>query len=259
MKRSKVKKEAPVSVVMPTYNCEKHIYNTMYSIVSQTVKPSEIIVIDDCSNDNTVDVIKKFINEYDGEIELCFIELSQNKGVANARNIGIHESKYNYIAFVDSDDCWSIDKIEKQFYFMLKNNVDCSYTSYCIVNEDKKVIKKKINIPTSLDYEAALYGNDIKTSTMMVKKSVLNELIFKNVKHEDYKFILDLLKNNIKCEGINDVLMTYTKRKQSLSSSKIKSAIWTYKILKNEKNISLGKRIKCFTTYIVKGIKKYYL
>ena len=130
-----------VSVVIPSYNSGKFISETLKSVSSQTYEEIEIIVVDDCSTDNTIEIIKKH-----NDPRLVLIQLEKNKGVANARNVGIANSKGTYIAFVDSDDVWIKDKLKKQIKIMEQYHALLSYTAYEIIDETNKNIKQKCKL-----------------------------------------------------------------------------------------------------------------
>lgn len=137
-----------VSVICPTFNCENYIRDTLLSILSQTHSNLEVIVIDDCSNDNTVEIVKS-IN--DSRIRL--FENVSNKGPAYSRNRGIKETTGQYIAFLDGDDLWREDKIEHQLTFMVNNNYQFTYTNYLVFSDNFKAPYKHVTGPKKYLFE----------------------------------------------------------------------------------------------------------
>ncbi len=167
-----------VSVIMPAYNAEKTIADAIQSVIGQTFQNWELIIVNDGSRDKTVDVI----DLTDQRIRL----LNQpNEGVASARNHGIRQSTGQYIAFLDSDDVWAREKLEKQIEWFHniadKNNLGLIHTSYkCFVDNITNSFIKE-NYPSKYlkianKYYKLLVHCDIGTSTVMVKKSVLNDI-----------------------------------------------------------------------------------
>lgn len=126
-----------VSIVVPIYNCEDFIEETLLSIKGQTYSDYEVLLIDDVSKDNSIDIIKKVVGDDD---RFKIISLEKNQGAAVARNTGIKASEGMYIAFLDSDDIWHSDKLEKQISFMEENNYDFTFTAYNKIDEDIKKI-----------------------------------------------------------------------------------------------------------------------
>ena len=149
-----------ISIVMPAYNSEKYIRNSIKSVINQTYKNWELIIIDDYSTDNTVSIIEEFQNK-----NIHLIKNKKNSGAAISRNKGIKLAKGNYIAFLDSDDLWNKEKLEKQINFMKSNNYDFTYTSFTYLKERKT---KKVIIPEKLTYKESLKNTIILTSTVMI-------------------------------------------------------------------------------------------
>lgn len=126
-----------VSIITPSYNSAKFIGKTIDSVISQTYKNWEMIIIDDCSTDSSAEFIKTY-EEKDSRIKL--VQLKENSGAAVARNIGIQLAQGRFIAFLDSDDSWLPEKLERQIDFMLFNDYSFTYTSYLKVDEGGKVL-----------------------------------------------------------------------------------------------------------------------
>ena len=120
-----------VSIITPCYNSEKYISDAIQSVINQDYQKWEMIIVDDCSNDKSTEIIQKFLNQ-DNRIKL--IHLSENRGAGYCRNYAINQSTGQYYAFLDSDDIWFKNKISKQINFMNKNNIAFSYCSYNFIN-----------------------------------------------------------------------------------------------------------------------------
>ena len=218
-----------VSVIIPYYKKRKFISETLDSVVNQSYKNLEIIIIYDDVNKTDIEFLRK-ITKKDNRIKI--LENSETMGAGISRNIGILESKGKYIAFLDADDIWHLDKLKKQISFMEKYNYFISHTSYSIINENKNIIGKRI-ANNFFKLHELLKSCDIGTSTVVLNKKLINQ----NVKFaslstkEDFVLWLRILKNNISIYGLNEDLASWTKSKNSLSSStfqKIKDGFKVY-------------------------------
>lgn len=137
-----------VSVIIPTYNIQYFLDSTLESIVNQTYKNLEIILIDDCSNDGTY---QKIIKWADKDSRIVYRQLEKNSGAAVSRNVAIGLSNGRFLAFCDSDDLWQPDKIEKQISFMRERDIAFCFTQYVLQREDGK--SKIVYVHNKLDYE----------------------------------------------------------------------------------------------------------
>lgn len=245
--------EVLVSIITPMFNSEEYIEETIESVLKQSYKNWEMIIIDDCSTDRSFELVKKYI---DKDIRVKYLKNYENKGPAVSRNIGIDKSKGKYIAFLDSDDFWDIDKLKYQVIFMEKENFLITHTDYYFTNIKGKKIKKIIT-SDKINYKKLLKGNQFKTMCMMINKELIKELRIPQIKHEDYAFFLDLLRENIESIKVPKSLGMCRLRKNSVSSDKIKSALWTWRIYRDYENFNLIKTIYYFINYVLKGLLKY--
>jgi glycosyltransferase involved in cell wall biosynthesis len=248
-------KDNLVSIITPMYNAEKVIEENINSVLKQTYNTWEQIIIDDCSTDKSSLIAKEYSKKYSN---IRYIRLNVNKGVSKARNIGIKAANGRYIAFLDSDDFWKTKKLEKQLEFMKNNNSIFTFTAYNIIDQKYNQIKKKINVPLEVNYYKLLKGNVIACSTVIIDRNKILDLKMPDEKHEDFLTWLSILKNNNNALGINEVLTTYRKMEDSISSNKINSAKWTWNIYRNLENLSFLKSVYYFLNYIIHGIRKHY-
>lgn len=243
-----------VSIITPAYNAEKYISYTIESVISQTYKNWEMIIVDDCSVDRTKNIIKEY-SARDNRIKYIFLD--ENKGVSNARNTAISHARGRYIAFLDSDDLWYPDKLTIQISYMEENNYYFTFTNYEFIDHNGNKLNKVIKVPKKLNYKDALYSNSIPCLTVVLNKEVIKEIRMPNIKHEDYATWLNILKNNIKAYGINTNLAMYRKLNNSLSSNKFKSMLWTWNIYRDNQKIGLINSMKYISSYIFKNIIKH--
>ena len=244
-----------VSIITPAYNAEKYIKDTIESVIAQTYINWEMIIVDDASVDNTKNIIKSY-QEKDKRIKL--ISLNTNQGVANARNTAIENAKGQYIAFLDADDFWEKEKLAEQIKFMQNNKIAFSYHAYKLFDLSNQK-QKSILVPEKLNYRELLKGNTTGSClTICIDKNIVKNIYFPPQKHEDYICWLNILKQyDIEAYGFNEVLGTYRIGKKSISSNKLKSAIWNWNVYRNSQNLSILMSLYYMCFYIVKGLKKY--
>ena len=223
-----------VSVITPMYNCEKFISETIESVLNQTYTNWEMIIIDDCSTDKSKQIVKQYI-ERDKRIRL--IALNENSGAAVARNKGIEVSSGRFIAFLDGDDLWESNKLEKQIQFMTEKNIGFSFTSYEVISETGIDLNKTVRVPNMIDYEGLL-GNTIIGS------------------RQDFATWLNILKKGYKAYGIDIPLAKYRIVKGSISNNKFKAAMKNWHVYRKIEKLSLSKAIVVFLCYVFNAIKK---
>jgi len=243
-----------VSIITPMYNSGKFIKDTIDSVLNQTYEEWEMIIVDDCSTDISPEIVKSYI---DSESRIKYIKTDKNRGVSNARNIALKNANGQYIAFLDSDDIWDKEKLEKQINFMKEKDCAISFTSYELIDEDNRKLNKIVRVVPSIDYKTLLKGNVLGCLTVIIDKSKLDfEIKMSGVRHEDYVLWLSILKKGYLAYGMDEVLAQYRKSLTSLSGNKVKSAIWTWNIYRNVEKMPLHKSIYYFINYGINGIKK---
>ncbi|WP_342668062.1 glycosyltransferase family 2 protein [Carnobacterium funditum] len=244
-----------VSIITPVYNAEKFIANTIKSVRNQTFEDFEMILIDDCSQDNSEEIIQK-ISNIDQRIR--YIRLKKNSGAAVARNTGLQAARGEYVAFIDSDDSWKKEKLEKQILFMKKNNAVFTYTAFETISEEGKVLKNKVNVPTKLNYSDLLKNTAIACSTVIINRTAVGNFSMPLVrKGQDTATWLMLLKNNTTyAYGLNEVLSSYRNVKGSISDDKFSALKRTWNTYYHIEKLSFLKALYYFSWYIFNAIKK---
>lgn len=222
-----------VSVIIPTYNSKKYIRKTVSSVLNQTYREIEIIIIDDYSRDNTRSVIMD-ISEKDNRVKYIFQE--KNQGAAVARNAGIQMAKGKYIAFLDSDDTWVPGKIQKQME-ALRDGKPFVYCAYDFVDGEGKQIGGKTRIKTEVTYKDELTKTYISTPTVIYDREFFGdpEMPLRRT-GQDYAFWLVLLAK-ANAHGIDEALVHVTRREGSLSKNKVQSLIDVYQVQTRFENI----------------------
>lgn len=235
-----------VSVIIPVYNSEKYLKQCLDSVLSQTYKNLEIICIDDCSTDKSVKIIKS-IN--DSRIKL--IKLKTNSGAGVCRNKGIDVATGDYICFLDSDDYWYLDKIEKQINFI--ENKAFIYSKYLYLNGNNTHVAR---VPKILTYKGLLKNSAIFTSTVMLNMNYLDkkDIYMPNIRMgQDYGAWYKVIKKVKVAYGMQDVLSIYRVGEKSLSSNKLKAIKRTWNLYKSE-SIPLIKRMYFFICYAYNAV-----
>ena len=247
--------EKKVSVIIPVYNSEKYIKECIESVINQTYQNLEIIVIDDCSMDSSIELVK---NIKDDRINI--ISLPENIGVSNARNKGIEVATGDYICFIDSDDIWMREKIEKQVEFIEKNGYEFIYSNYAFLRGGNIDLKKckKTHVPKSLTYNQALKNTTIFVSTVMINMKKINkDDICMPIMQigQDTATWWNLLKKGLVAYGMDEVFAYYRVRSNSLASNKFRAVIGAWKLYSMQE-IGFFKRIFCFNCYLFNAIKR---
>lgn len=231
-----MKKYGLVSIITPSYNSADFIAETIDTILAQTYTDWELLITDDCSTDNTYEIVSKYIQK-DNRIK--FFQLEKNSGAGVARNNSIKEAKGRFLAFCDSDDCWHSKKLEKQLKFMVDNGYEFTCTSYDSYNEvgDTKVgyikCKKKIS------YWTLLRDNSIGCLTSMYDTSRIGKIYMPTIrKRQDWGLWLSIIKKTKYVYGLQETLAKYRIRENSISSNKIAMLKYNYKLYKEVEGFS---------------------
>lgn len=220
-----------VSVIIPAYNCEKTIVEAVESVLKQTYRDFELLIIEDCSKDNTVAVIEDLAKK-DDRIKLLLNE--KNSGASYSRNRGVKEAKGKWIAFLDSDDMWTPDKLEKQLQLAEKNSEGVLfYTASAFMNEEGKRFEYIMNAQEKISYKELLKKNLVSCSSVLVKSEVMKEIKMPgDDMSEDYFVWLKLTKDYGYAYGLDEPLLIYRLMGESKSSNRLKAAKMTYNTYK---------------------------
>ena len=228
-----------ISIIVPVYNAGAYIRETISMVAAQIYGNWELLLVDDGSEDDSREKIRESMESGDARIRL--IEKQQNEGAARARNTGIEASKGRYVAFLDADDLWMPDKLEKELAFMKEKQAAFVFTAYEFGDEDAKRTGKVVNVPPSLTYFKALSRTVIFTTTVMLDtERTGRELIrMPEVKSEDTATWWKILKNGFTAYGLNEVLAVYRRPARSLSSNKLEAIRRIWNLYRKQEKLSL--------------------
>lgn len=229
----KMEKENLVSIIMPSFNTGRFIGETIKSVQRQTYSNWELIIVDDCSTDNTDKIVGKFL----ADKRIKYLKNEANKGAAISRNLAIREANGRWIAFLDSDDLWKPLKLEKQIQFMEVNEYSFSYTSYEEIDENSNRIGVIVSGPNRITKTGMYNYCWPGCLTVMYDATVLGTIQIEPIeKNNDYAIWLKACKK-ANCYLLNECLSQYRKRNGSISNHTYKELIvWHYKLFKKCEN-----------------------
>lgn len=243
-----------ISIIMAAYNAEKTIEQAINSVLNQTYPDFELLVVNDCSNDRTVELVEN-IEAKDSRVRL--ISNAKNSGVSYTRKHGLEEAKGSWIAILDSDDAWAPEKLEKQINLQKRMNADLLFTGSAFMDSDGRPIDWYLHAPMEVTYRQLLKQNVLSNSSALVRKELYAKYYAAGDEmHEDFAIWLSILKEGKKAYGVDEPLLTYRIAKSSKSGNKIKAAKmnWnTYRYI--GLNPLSAFYYECW--YVVKGLMKY--
>ena len=244
-----------VSVIMPAYNAERFIEEAITSVINQTVKDWELIVIDDCSKDGTRGVVANFA-KCDSRIHLVLNE--ENMGVAKTRNRGLDLFTGKYVALLDSDDYWAPQFLEKMLARAEETKTDITYCSYEMVGEDGQKVCNDFIVPLGTSFKESIVRSVITCSTVLLTADLAKSNRFPtNMYHEDIALWFQLLRAGKTASGVQEVLAAYRQRNNSRSSDKIKSAFRRWKIYREHLKMPFLQSIVVMVRYGYYGVAKF--
>lgn len=244
-----------VSVITPVYNAERYLRKTLATVFQQSYKNIEIILVDDCSKDNSSAIIADLQKEHP---EIVYHLQERNMGAGAARNKALELASGRYVAFLDSDDLWKPDKIERQLELMQSKNCPFAYAAIEMIDEHDNLLKGKRVISETCDYNYLLHNTVIATSSVVIDRKVLGDFRMPLRRGgQDYATWLMLLRNGVVARGINEVLVKYRVGRNSLSSNKFKSIKQVWEIQVNDEHISYFSAAFNVFLFIVNALKKY--
>ncbi len=242
-----------VSIVVPVYNAANYIESTIRMVMEQTYKDWELILVDDGSRDGSAEVIEEVIKSQKKRIRL--IKKEANAGAAEARNTGIDASSGRYIAFLDADDIWKPDKLEKQIAFMEKTGAAFSFHSYEFGDEEANPTGKVVHAPPKLNFRQALSRTIIFTTTVMfdTEKIDMEIIHMPKVPSEDTATWWRILKSGYEAYGLDENLAIYRRPGKSLSSNKMVALSRIWFLYRNIADLSVAESLFYFGGWAIRA------
>ena len=243
-----------VSIITPVYNAEKLIEETIKSVLNQTYKNWEMILVNDCSVDKSEQIIKKYSPK---DARIKYIKLTTNLGAAKSRNIGIEKARGQYIAFLDSDDLWKPNKLERQIKFMKEKDIAFSFTAYEVIKEDGTLINRVINAPKKLSYYKYLKNTIIGCLTVIIDREKTGNFFMIDIrKNQDMATWLSVLKRGFYAYGLNENLAMYRLVNGSISNNKVKASKSVWRTYRDVEKLDILHSSFYFSCYVFNAFKK---
>lgn len=242
-----------ISIITPCYNSERYIEETIASVLAQSYENWEWWIVDDCSSDRSVELIKKY-----NDPRINLIVLEKNSGAAEARNTGIRKANGRYITFIDSDDLWLDNFLEKSIRFLIENNEELVYATYKRYDEELNPLLENFIAIDRIDYNRILYNCPIPMLTSMYDSKRIGKVEIPDVDmREDYAMWIEVLKRIPEARSIKEPLAIYRIRKDSYSRNKLQILKKQFAVYYKYLNLSLPKSTYYTLHWALNGMKKY--
>lgn len=239
---------------MPCYNAGRYIKESIDSVLAQTYENWELLITDDASKDNSIEIIQCYC-EKDSRINVLVSR--QNQGIAKTRNLSIERAKGRFIAFLDNDDLWMPGKLEKQVNFMLENGYSFTYAGYELIDNDGASMNKVILTQGVMDYGRYSRNTIIGCGTVMIDRDITGDFRMpQNDTSDDMALWLSLMRKGFNAYPLNEVLLKYRITNNSASSRKLKAASDVWKVYRINEGMSWMKSASCFVGYAFNAVKK---
>ena len=243
------------SVIVPAYNCEATVRESVESALQQTYAPLEVLIVNDASTDGTRSVLAQLAKE---DARVTVTNLEKNRGVAEARNLLFEQASGDYVAFLDSDDIWYEEKLERQISLLQKKDVDLVYSSYAFIDGEGKSIGSAKIVPPDCTLKALLKENYILPSTVVMKSSWAKRYRMDgSYSHEDFVYWLAMMQDGLTAAGNSDVLIDYRLFESNRSGNKAKAARDRWIVYRRFLKMNVFVSTWYFFNYAINGFKKY--
>jgi len=253
-----------VSIIIPMHNAEKFIEETVMSVVNQTYTNWELILVDDCSTDRTLELVQGLKEKLEADIEsgqdcrIKIVPLTENVGAANTRNEGLKQSVGRYVSYLDADDLWVKEKLEKQIAHMERTNAAFAFTGYEFADENGVGTGKIVRVPETITYKQALQNTTIFTSTVMfdTRQIPRMELAMPVIKSEDTALWFKILRGGHMAYGLDENLVAYRRAGKSLSSNKLEALRRIWNLYRKAEKLSIPYSMYNFFFWAVRAVRR---
>lgn len=243
-----------VSVIMPAFNMAGFLASSMESVLNQSHRALELIVIDDCSTDQTREVANTFAAR-DSRVRV--LHSSENLGGAGARNMGLKAARFSYVAFIDGDDLWDPEKLARQIKVVKEQDAQLVYTAIQKVDSFGHQFGAVQSVERHVDYTTLLANPLIGCSSVLLDYDAVGRPKMPDIrKRQDFAFWLKLLREGAVAKGIDEPLTYYRVRPGSLSSNKLSAALYTWRVYREFEQLPLLRAIPNFISYALQGFRK---
>lgn len=248
--------EDKISIIIPVYNAEKYIAETVETVRGQTYPNWELLLVEDGSTDGSRQVLRELLQKRPDE-RIRLLE-KENEGAAKARNTGLQAAQGRYVAYLDADDLWQEEKLERQLAFMKKQKAAFSFTGYEFADKEGRGTGKIVKVPASLSYRQALKNTTIFTSTVMFDTELIRkeQLLMPVIKSEDTALWFRILREGYTAYGLNENLVRYRRTGGSLSSNKLEALRRIWNLYRKSEKLSLPYSLYNFCFWAVRAVRR---
>lgn len=246
-----------VSIIVPVYNVEKYIVETMDCVRKQTYPHWELLLVEDGSRDKSAAVIEEYIRQT-GDERIKLIRQPENMGAARARNRGLEEAAGRYIAYLDADDLWVPEKLQKEITFMQEKDAAFAFTGYEFADENGVGLGRIVRVPEILNYKEALKNTTIFTTTVMFDTTKIEKTLLEMpiIKSEDTALWWKVLRNGYVAYGLDENLVKYRRAGKSLSSNKLEAVRRIWNLYRKAEGMSVINSAYHFCFWAVRAVKR---
>ena len=246
-----------ISIIVPVYNAAKYIRETIACVEAQTYRAWELLLVEDGSGDGTPEVIERCIRDR-GDSRIRLIRQPSNMGAARARNRGLEEARGRYIAYLDADDLWVPEQLEKELRFLREKEAAFVFTGYEFADEQGRGTGKVVRVPETLNYSQALSNTTIFTTTVMfdTERIPKEQLQMPEIKSEDTALWFRVLRNGCTAYGLDENLVRYRRCGSTLSSNKLEAVRRIWNLYRRSENLSLPRSAWHFCFWAVRAVKR---
>jgi len=255
--RKKTMEQDLISIVVPVYRAERYIEETMDCVRAQTYPHWELLLVEDCGPDRSREVIQEYIQRT-GDSRIRLLTHPTNLGAARARNLGVNEARGRYLAYLDADDLWVPDKLEKELAFLKEKKAAFVFTGYEFADENGKGTGKVVRVPATITYKEALKNTTIFTSTVMFDMERLSkeQLQMPQIKSEDTALWWRILREGYVACGLDQNLVKYRRAGKSLSSNKLEAVRRIWNLYRRAEGMSVPDSAWHFCFWAVRAVKR---
>lgn len=244
-----------VSIIVPVYNKERFLAQTIESVQRQSYKEWELILVDDCSSDDSMVIVEEYKMQ---DSRICPIRQEKNQGAAKTRNRGVEEAKGRYLCFLDADDLWEPDKLYRQITFMKEQKCAFCFMGYEFADEQANGLGKIVHVPEKITYKEALKNTTIFTSTVMIDRSMVEDkdIFMPQIASEDTATWWHILKEYGAGYGLDENLVKYRRSANTLSSNKLEAIKRIWNLYRKQERLSCIRSMYCMAFWAVRAVKR---
>lgn len=245
--------EELISIVVPVYQVERFIAETIESVQKQDYKNWELLLVDDCSEDKSCAIIEEMAA---GDSRIRLIHQQTNQGAAKARNCGVRNAAGRYLCFLDSDDLWESDKLSRELAFMKEKSAGFVFTGYEFADEYGKGLGKVVRVPAQISYSEALKNTTIFTSTVMFDRTKIKDedILMPDIASEDTATWWHLLKVYGQAHGLDRNLVKYRRSANTLSSNKLEAVRRIWQLYRKQEKLSIIYSAYCMCFWAFRAV-----